>query len=478
MILQRALEARGVSCTLILPFYRSDPVTYTRTAIAQTKARIVAYSFRNLDSAGFHFSTDGGFSFVRQLLSILPERDVFDGLVVLGGSGFSIAPAELMEKTAADIGFMGPSEDDFAEFCVRVLHNGLSAADAVKNLRSVAMPDTVPPLRPVAGALGKIGSLHNEACEVARLVGGTVPVRTKTGCSLKCSYCVVPSIEPLRLRTWDEIQDELKMWVTAGLGNRVFIADGEFNLPSVQRAIEISDRIRNTFGETVAWRCYLEAGYITRGLVAALKAANCVGISLTVDSLADAPRKGFAKGTSAQTALEGIRICLESGIQTGVNLLFGGPGETIETALETARLAKALCEQGAGIAVTVGLRVYPNTPLHALSLTEEHKRFYQAGVTYEWLGVYCSPVSPEELAKHVVPVLGDSPMVQYTNTVSADERSIFQRIASATTRMTDRDLVGALSDFEQLALEYPMRGEPRLGILKCKLRISDVAAGR
>ena len=103
MILQSALEARGIRCETILPFYRSNPAAYTRDSIARSGARIVGYSFRNLDSAGFHFSTDGSFSFVGHLLGILPDRKTFDGIVALGGSGFSIAPTELMEITQANI---------------------------------------------------------------------------------------------------------------------------------------------------------------------------------------------------------------------------------------------------------------------------------------------------------------------------------------------------------------------------------------
>ena len=467
MILQRGLSERGISCKLVSPFYRSDPASFIRQVLAECKPRIVGYSFRNLDTAGFDFNADGSSSFIQDLLAVLPDRESYTGIVVIGGSGFSIAPTELMELTKADIGFAGPAEQDFAEFCDRVIKKGCTLVDAATGLRTAIGNRS--PAKSDNARLGATGASSPEAIEIARVVGGTVPVRTKTGCSLRCAYCVVPSIEPLRLRGWADISQELKMWIEAGLGDRIFMADGEFNLPSVQRAIGIAQNMRQQFGNKISWRCYLEAGFITPELIESLRAANCIGISMTVDSLADEPRRGFAKRTSAERALEGIYCCLRSGIPTGINLLFGGPGETFDTARQTAEIARSLSDKGVTVAVTIGLRVYPNTPLQRISLTEEHRRFYESGLIYPWLGIYCSPARRSDLAQEILPILGNSPLIKYTQPPDRIEQSFFQRIASATVELVEGHPVTARAQFEKLASEFPERLEPKLGLLKCDL---------
>jgi hypothetical protein len=287
---------------------------------------------------------------------------------------------------------------------------------------------------------------------------------------MKCSYCVVPGIEKLIIRTWDDIRKELDLILKAGLNGRVFIADGEFNLPSPQYAIALCRRISAEFGTAIRWACYLEAGYVTSELLDAMREAGCMCISLTVDSFSRDTRVGYIKVTKPETAMIATQLCLDAGIHTNINLLFGGPNESLETATNTAQVAKEFNQKGVAASVTVGLRVYPRTPLSIMVTKDKYSRYYKPCSRFNWLGLFCSPVPAKELALHILPILPPSSTVFYTNTkiVEDGERSFYHQIAIGAKLLGERNPEDATKHFAKVAANAPTRLEPQLGLLKAE----------
>lgn len=468
MALASTLERKGIRARVFLPFMDENPTEALRRVLRVEEPKIVGFSFRNLDTAGFHYEDDGEDTFLPDLAELVALCNRARTVTVVGGAGFAIAPAEILKTCGADAGFVGPSEDEFATFCQRVLFENADVERAVRGLKSAFLRGQPAP-HPQNDRLLAAGQFHSAALEYAKMVGGTVPVRTKAGCSLRCTYCVVPSIERLILRPWSDIRREFREIVEAGLQERVFIADAEFNLPTVNRAIALCQQIRHEFGNTIKWRCYLEAGYVTGQLLEAMRDSGCVGVSLTVDALAEPSRRGFAKGTKPETAVEAMRLCLESGIETRINLLFGGPNETLETARQTALTARDFNTSGIIVAVTVGLRVYPGTPFAKQVTLPRYAPHFRPCKRTPWLGVFCSPVPPSELARHVISILPPSPTIPYTNTIRRADKGFYSEVAWATTRLVERQFAEAQRMFDELQQKYPERMEPKLGVLKAEV---------
>lgn len=466
-ILANRLRSRAIQTEVVWPFMHRVPAEKVREAYERVRPRVVGFSFRNLDTAGFHYEDDGEETFLSDLQDVVRAIPRSHSVVAIGGAGFSIAPAEILKWTGADVGFVGPSEGDFAEFCDRVIRQGVTVDQAVCGLPSAFTPKMKSPA-PQVHQLSPPEHFDNGAIEYAKMVGGTVPLRTKSGCSLRCTYCVVPRIEKLVLRPWEDIRRELQRVRDAGLGERVFIADGEFNLPSVEHTIGLCRSIRNEFGSSINWRCYLEAGYVTSELLAAMAESGCVGISLTVDSLTGETRRGYAKGTSQSAAINAMELCLSSGIQTQINLLFGGPNETLESALETARIARGFNHRGIIVAVTIGLRVYPGTPFAKLVKLPRYAPHHRPCKSVDWLGVFCSPMSARELARHIMPILPPSETTPYTNTVRRSDKGAYHEVALGTNLLVEGRFAEAEAYFKQLEQKYSERLEPRLGILKAQ----------
>ena len=120
-IVAAALSARGIASEIVLPYMAEDPIQEVRDVCEAIRPRIIGLSLRNLDTARFHYEDDGDQTFLDELVELIDAASNDDSLIVLGGSGFAIASGQILKLTGADVGFIGASESDFAEFCVRVL---------------------------------------------------------------------------------------------------------------------------------------------------------------------------------------------------------------------------------------------------------------------------------------------------------------------------------------------------------------------
>jgi radical SAM superfamily enzyme YgiQ (UPF0313 family) len=467
-IVRNELARNGISASVCLPYLTEDPRGSLTIALEQLKPKIVGFSFRNLDEAGFDYATDGEATFVDELVRLASVVKRFGTMLVLGGSGFGIAPTDLMRETAADFGFVGNSEADFAAFCARILQDGITPDQACAGLASVVRSGASAPM-PNASPLGLPKGFNAAYHTLMELTGGTVGVRTKAGCTLRCTYCVVPWIEQLNLRPWSEIRSELQQVVAAGLGNRIFIADGEFNLPNADYAIDLCKKLQGEFKDQIEWRCYIDGGHVTEQLVAAMKTAGCVAVSITADSYSRVGRIGYAKGSTVEQVLDATRKFIDSGIGTTINVLFGGPKETIESAVETAEHSRRFHDLGAQIAVTVGLRVYPNTPLQRIAANPRFSRNYLPLKSYPWLGIFCSPVPPAELAQHVVPILPKGDRIGYTHTISSVGKAFYREIAIGAMLLAGKQYSAAHRHFSRLLKENPGRKEAQLGLVKAEI---------
>lgn len=92
-----------------------------------------------------------------------------------------------------------------------------------------------------------------------------------------------------------------------------------------------------------------------------LARAGCVAVDFGLDSAAPAVMRALHKGFTQEDVLRSAAACREAGIDFCHSLIFGGPGETLETLRETIAVVRA-CRPTAVTPMT-GLRIYPGTDL-------------------------------------------------------------------------------------------------------------------
>jgi radical SAM superfamily enzyme YgiQ (UPF0313 family) len=289
-------------------------------------------------------------------------RKVSDAPVVLGGVGYSILAAELLQCSAVDFGIRGDGEQALVELLAEL--HGAWRWDRVSGLlwQDNGIVHANAPAWPGRLAVPTSRNLVDNTAYFR--LGGQIGVETKRGCSRQCSYCVDPLAKgpTVRLRLPAEVADEMESLLRQRID--VFhLCDAEFNLPPSHARDVCDELIRRGIGSRCRWYAYLAVVPFDEDLARQMARAGCVGINFTSDSASAAMLSVYGQPHRQEDLQAAIRFCRENGIAIMCDLLLGGPGETIETVTESIRFFQQVGPDCVGTAL--GLRLYPQTRIAA-----------------------------------------------------------------------------------------------------------------
>lgn len=356
------------------------------SAIARNGPDVIGVSIRNIDdqnSQAPQFLLDGAL----EVVAVCKAQT--DAPVVLGGAGYSMFPTAALDYLGADMGIQGEGEAAFIRLLERI-GAGRNPDDVpglyVRGRRTTAVRTFTTrldrlPLPPPD--LFDAKAADDPSC--------FLPFQTRRGCPLGCSYCSTSTIEGRRIRSRSPaaVVTAIKDWRKAGF-RRFFFVDNTFNLPPGY-AREFCERLAAESLD-LQWRAILYPGRIDAGLVAAMRRAGCTEISLGFESGAEPLLKAMGKGFGPDDIRRASRLLSDEGIQRMGFLMLGVPGETRATVEESLHFADALDLEA--IRLTVGVRIYPHTPLERLCRSEGvisasddllFPRFYIAPGMETWL---------------------------------------------------------------------------------------------
>ena len=318
----------------------------------------VGVTVRNTDDC-YLGSRDFFLPEIRRVVDAIKERT--NAPVVLGGCGFSIMPAAVLDYCGCDLGIRGDGEVAF-----------LQLLDALRNNNSyMSVPGLVCRVDgrwhinpPADMAMERFKPQRRDLVDNVRYLveGGMGNIETKRGCNRKCIYCADPVTKGrvVRVRNPQGVVDEIEALLARGVD--VFhTCDSEFNLPPVHASAVCEEIASRNLGRKVRWYAYMSPKPFTAQFASLLKRAGCVGINFGVDSGSDAMLRRLARDFTPQDILDTARICRDYEIASMFDLLLGGPGENRETVAETVDLMRRAGPDRVGAAV--GIRLYPGTPL-------------------------------------------------------------------------------------------------------------------
>ncbi len=335
-----------------------------------------------------HFNPDYvGFS-IRNIDDIVMDREIFylDGIldkfirpvmaatdvpIILGGSGFSIFPVECMKLTGADYGIVGEAEVILPALLDRLQFNldismlpNLITSEDWKIQTGSSFSYSKPILKRFSEIDSWIDFTHY-------LQKGVYSIQTKRGCSHRCIYCTYPLIEGIKFRTRKpaDIADEIEQ-AHKRLGFITFeFVDSTFNDPAghaelicreiISRKIKVRLRTmginpRHTSDEL--FELMLEAGFYQ--------------IDATPDSASPKMLKNLGKGFDLPEIEKMALLIRKYNIPTMWFFLFGGPGEDDQTFMETVEFIENHINPADLVYMNAGLRIYPNTPLYSIAVSE------------------------------------------------------------------------------------------------------------
>ena len=188
---------------------------------------------------------------------------------------------------------------------------------------------------------------------------------TSRGCPHSCIYCTAYQYygKKLRLRSAVNVVDEMQECLEKhNLRNFTMWSD-TFN-QNKKFVMEVCAEIKKRGMEKkIRWMSNSRVDHMDAEVLKEMRSANCIGVSYGVESGVEEILKNMKKGATAEQARTAVRLTKEAGIEVLTHIIFGLPGETLETINETIKYVKELDPDYAQFYCAIP---FPKTELEAM----------------------------------------------------------------------------------------------------------------
>jgi radical SAM superfamily enzyme YgiQ (UPF0313 family) len=322
---------------------------------------LIGISLRNLDNLTYPTSV----SYLKEMEEVIKVcRQSSSSPLVIGGSGYSLSPKELLQHLDIDFGIVGEGEQIFPQ-----LVRGLEKGDMISPSPCLLIKGKPFPQLTEGAKVPFIQSPDRSFFEMHRYFeeGGMGNIQTKRGCPFSCIYCTYPILEgkKVRLRKVEEVAEEIHHLVEEGVDYLYFV-DDIFNYPPSFAEALCRKIVRRKFN--VKWSAFVNPGFLDETLLQWMKEAGCVSIEFGTDSGSPRMLKSYNKLFTQKEIIQSSKICSKLMIHHCHYLLFGGPNEDEETIEESCHLMDQL--DSTAVIAMMGIRIYPGTKMEQISLSQ------------------------------------------------------------------------------------------------------------
>lgn len=337
---------------------------------------VIGFSIRNLDNCN-----------LLHPVSYLPEvaqlvryvRENSQGVIVLGGSGASLCPEEVLRLLKADYIVVSEGETSFVAL-LKALENGgpRGTMDEIPGVGWIARERFhLTPPRMTGSSFGDSGASRWIDLEPYRKIGGSYPIQTKRGCPQRCIYCTYNQIlegQTLKLRAPDDVIEEMEEAYHRFKPDTFEFVDSVFNAPVEHCVALLEGLIRRP------WRANLTAmgvspRHLDQGILDLMWRAGFRSFMMSPESAADAMLSRYQKGFDKDVLIHATEAINRSPFTVFWYFLLGGPGENRDTVHETLDFVTRYLTGGRRGPYHIahfflGVRLYPGTKLWKLAWEE------------------------------------------------------------------------------------------------------------
>jgi radical SAM superfamily enzyme YgiQ (UPF0313 family) len=360
--LVRALRDEGHTTEALDLCFSQEPSVELKETLQRFQPYLIGLSLRNLDNLTYPTPV----SYLKEVEEVIQAcREYSLAKLVIGGSGYSLAPKELLHHFDIDFGIIGEGEEMFLQLVKSLNNESPISASPHLLIKGSPLPDLV------GGAkVLPIKTPDRSLFETRRYLekGGMGNIQTKRGCPFSCIYCTYPLLEgkEVRLRKTEEVVDELQK-LTQEEVDYVYFVDDIFNYPPSSA----EDLCREMVGRNVKikWSAFVNPGFLHENLLKWMKEAGCVGIEFGTDSGSPRMLENYKKSFGIEDIIQSSRSCSALEINHCHYLLLGGPGEDEETIEESFELMDRL--DPTAVIAMLGIRIYPGTEMEQIARSQE-----------------------------------------------------------------------------------------------------------
>ena len=321
-----------------------------KEAVKAASPEVVGISIRNVDNVNL-LHEQRYIENVRLMVQHIKEQT--SAPVMLGGSGFSVMPDEVLAAVGADYGIVGEGEALLCEF-IQQVEKGDLPTERILRAPQQLVNKAIPSACYDPDMLG----FYLDASRV-------ISIQTKRGCNKHCIYCSYPTLEgrELRMRNVTEVVDDIELLTGKG-ANYVFFVDSVFNDSQGNYRLLIDEMVRRKVN--VPWTAFFTpGGELDDEIVAKMKATGLHSAEMGADASTNITLRGLGKDFLWQDVMNCNDLFNRHGVTTAHYYMFGGPGETQGTVQEGIQNICALPHTANFM--FMGIRILPGTPLMNLA---------------------------------------------------------------------------------------------------------------
>ena len=339
--LTTALEKHNHLVEILDLCFAPSPKEKLREELSKNVYDLIGFTIRNIDSA-IYFNNEFFLSEIKELIEIVKNHNT---PVILGGSGFSAMPDEILEYLNADYGIVGPGDIMFHKFLdlfktsklTQIIYNGWDF-----------------------GLDKELLHLRGKRFDYPRYLAeeGIVGFETHVGCPNQCPYCIEANTQ-MDFKKIPNVIEELKYLVNQGY-NHFHTCDTEFN-SNLNFSINFCKALINEDLD-MKWALYMTPSPYSEKLFQLLHESKAYLITLSVDS---DERIQKLNNYTYQDLLKVIEYCEKYQIDLAIDLLVGYPYESLDSIKTCLRFFENNPPKK-GVGISFYYRIYKNTALAEL----------------------------------------------------------------------------------------------------------------
>lgn len=163
-------------------------------------------------------------------------------------------------------------------------------------------------------------------------------IQSSRGCPFSCKFCMNPNGKFVRHRTSDSIVEEIRSLASNHGAKKITYGDEIFtvDLPWVKNLVR--EKLKHNIHTMVEWTATTHVRFIDDELCELMKACNCSGVGLGIETGSEELLKKIGKGTNMEMMLRARECTKRAGLWVETFAILGQIDETVETIKDTINL--------------------------------------------------------------------------------------------------------------------------------------------
>ncbi len=306
------------------------------------------------------------YKYLKWLVPVIKECNPSAKIVVGGSLGTSV-PELILEKTQVDVCVIGEGEITAKEL-FRALEDGTDLSSVkgicykkdgviqktpprefIKDMDSIPFPAR--DLFPIENYMNPVNGCDK--------FGQTRPVSIlgSRGCPFPCGFCYKNDGRIYRIRSPENIVEEIKMLQKNYKADHVAFLDNLLVL-NKQHTHALCDLILSE-GIDIGWSCTTRVDTVDEAVLKKMKQAGCIRVHYGFETGSPTILQAMKKSFTIDQVKKALKTTRKVGIKSSDSLMFGYIGETKETIQETVNFCKEIKLAG----VLQFTTPFPGTPL-------------------------------------------------------------------------------------------------------------------